>query len=511
MFRMLQRASLVFFGIALSLVGRAHAAGDFWIKIGEAANGQYTSYVDTSSVISTGQGTLAAWLRRDYAKPVSDGIFAPNYVADLRRVIFRCAEPSVAVIEQVRLDASEKPVKQDRWPEAQWRFDGLPSGSISHLEARVVCGLGALPSSKVSSSADGDWRQLAPGNNVVGIDHAWVPGSAGYFVVRTRHFLKDVQTFSGKPYTVAINYWVVLCKRPGVGLFAFVNRNAGGEIVESLVVPPESVKLWSPSDTGQHFVEEFAFSTLCKSEAQSAKASPSNSTSTPATSAPAPSRAESSAESSNEEKPKIKTGTGFYVSIDGHILTNSHVVAGCTQIAVRHPDRTSEPAQKLAEDTKNDLALLRVARRPTAVAVFRQTPAAPGEQAMAIGFPLPGTLSSEAVVSSGNVSAAAGLGDDVSLIQITAPVQPGNSGGPLIEKSGLVLGVVVAKLDALKFALRTGDIPQNVNFAIKGEVARLFLDTYGVKYSTSAQGKALDPEAIASRGKNLAVFIVCAE
>ena len=76
------------------------------------------------------------------------------------------------------------------------------------------------------------------------------------------------------------------------------------------------------------------------------------------------------------------------------------------------------------------------------------------------------------------ITALAGLGDDDRLYQISAPVQPGNSGGPLFDESGRVIGIVVAKLDALKMAAATGYIPQNVNFAIKSGIAGSFLGPF---------------------------------
>ena len=92
---------------------------------------------------------------------------------------------------------------------------------------------------------------------------------------------------------------------------------------------------------------------------------------------------------------------------------------------------------------------------------------AKGEQIVIYGFPLAGALASTGNLATGIVSALAGLGDDTSKLQISAPIQPGNSGGPVLDQSGHVIGVVVSKLNAIKAASITGDIPQNVNFAIK--------------------------------------------
>ncbi|MEO6022708.1 MAG: trypsin-like peptidase domain-containing protein, partial [Burkholderiales bacterium] len=94
-------------------------------------------------------------------------------------------------------------------------------------------------------------------------------------------------------------------------------------------------------------------------------------------------------------------------------------------------------------------------------------------------------------------------------IQISAPVQPGNSGGPLLDKGGNVVGVVVAKLNALKVVAANGDIPQNVNFAISGHVARAFLDANGVTYESSNSDMPLSTPDIADRAKKYTVLIQC--
>jgi hypothetical protein len=82
----------------------------------------------------------------------------------------------------------------------------------------------------------------------------------------------------------------------------------------------------------------------------------------------------------------------------------------------------------------------------------------------------------------GNVTALSGLRDDSRYIQISAAVQPGNSGGPAIDEAGRLMGVVVSKLNAVAFARLTGDIPQNVNFAIKVSTLVSFLEAHNVRY-----------------------------
>jgi S1-C subfamily serine protease len=144
------------------------------------------------------------------------------------------------------------------------------------------------------------------------------------------------------------------------------------------------------------------------------------------------------------------------------------------------------------------------------VAVFR-TGLAPrqGDAVVAFGFPLPGLLSSEGNVSTGILSATSGLQNDVRFVQISAPVQPGNSGGPLFDSSGHVIGVVVAKLDAVKVAELTGDIPQNVNFAVHWSEVRAFLDEAGVPYQKEVSQRRVTTSTTAATASRIAVAIEC--
>jgi len=175
-------------------------------------------------------------------------------------------------------------------------------------------------------------------------------------------------------------------------------------------------------------------------------------------------------------------GTGFFVSAQGHMLTNAHVAGNCRSLAVLIENQRLD-AHLVRKDDTNDLALLRVStRQAPAHARFRSgAPVRAGDDIVVAGFPLPTVLQNGLNITTGNVSAMTGLGGNTALLQITAPVQPGNSGGPLLDLSGNVVGVIVSKLDAQRIARVTGDIPQNVNFAIQGAIARLFLESSGLR------------------------------
>ena len=157
------------------------------------------------------------------------------------------------------------------------------------------------------------------------------------------------------------------------------------------------------------------------------------------------------------------TGSGFRVA-RGAIVTNHHAIDGCSSLRVN-----GTPAQLRGSDARSDLALLGVNVSGPSSSLRAQR-AAVGEPVAVAGYPLRGLLSGFNMTM-GNLSSLSGIGGDTRLLQITAPVQPGNSGGPMLDSAGNLMGVVVSKLDAIKAAMITGDIPQNVNFAINTKVA----------------------------------------
>jgi len=209
------------------------------------------------------------------------------------------------------------------------------------------------------------------------------------------------------------------------------------------------------------------------------------------------------------QSTSIRTGTGFAVSRSTHIVTNAHVVARCEALRVHFGSQVAY-ASVLALDEGDDLAVLQTQLVLPKIIAVRGSPALRlGESVVAFGFPLTGSLSMEGNLTTGNVSALAGLGDDPKYLQITAPVQPGNSGGPLLDESGNLIGVITAKLDAMAIAKRTGDIPQNVNFAIKTAGVEAFLKSAGVRYEKSISDRPLSVADIADLAKAATVRIEC--
>lgn len=205
---------------------------------------------------------------------------------------------------------------------------------------------------------------------------------------------------------------------------------------------------------------------------------------------------------------KTSSGTGFFVSNTGQVVTNAHVVEGCSDARIRGRAISETTARIVARDTTNDLALLSTDYRSEKFASVRLV-ARLGEPIAVFGFPLTQVLATSGNFTLGNITALAGVGDDTRFIQISAPVQPGNSGGPLLDEQGNVVGVVTAKLNALKTLMTSGDVPQNVNFAIRATGLVAFLQGNGINLDASGKAAKMSPPDLAEEAASISVQVSC--
>lgn len=208
----------------------------------------------------------------------------------------------------------------------------------------------------------------------------------------------------------------------------------------------------------------------------------------------------------NPNARRVASGTGFVVAPD-RVLTNHHVVDGCNRVLARSADgRWLAAVPPARVDSALDLALLSVPGNPGPSLAFRSAPALRrGEGVVAYGYPLAGLLSSDPKLTRGEVNALAGIRNDPNTIQISAEVQPGNSGGPLLDMHGHVVGVVVAKLDS-----RRVQNVDNVNFAVRNEAAQAFLRRAGVEFRTAeSRGQDRSAADVGDIAHRSTVFLRC--
>jgi S1-C subfamily serine protease len=219
-----------------------------------------------------------------------------------------------------------------------------------------------------------------------------------------------------------------------------------------------------------------------------------------------------------EYKPKPKpesgrkligTGTGFVVN-KYYVVTAEHVLEDCNAVSIRHRNRKIG-AQTVARDASNDLGLIRLQKPIGNTAKLRGGKRVRlGERVANYGYPLFGQLSTSATITEGNVNNLSGWGDDPTLLQFDAPTQPGNSGGPLLDRSGNVIGVAIKGLSK-KYADATGHIAQNVNFAVKSNIVVGFLQSNNIPFQTAASTEKLELPDIAEKAEAFTVFVGCWE
>lgn len=211
-----------------------------------------------------------------------------------------------------------------------------------------------------------------------------------------------------------------------------------------------------------------------------------------------------------QQARRIGFGTAFRVSPAGHLVTNRHVVEGCTAIGLVSGNKVTARLQLVATDPKHDLALLAGPVSTDWAALRAADEPVQGEDVLVYGYPLPGMLSASGQLGAGMVTALTGIRSDPDQMQIDAPLQRGNSGGPLLDRRGQVVGVVFAKLNALRVAQLTGDLPQNVNFAVRLAPLKQLLAGHRVPYTVGAPSDAeLSNQQIAARARAWTVPIAC--
>lgn len=225
----------------------------------------------------------------------------------------------------------------------------------------------------------------------------------------------------------------------------------------------------------------------------------------------------------------VTSGSGFFVSKSGHLITNQHVVNKCKKVTVGDNAKRQVTANILDTDRRNDLALLKISSLQTTSkdtksliqklgvnivplasdGLMRSEDVELGEDVLVAGYPYGEIFSDSIKVTKGIVSANRGAGDDAGQFQLDAAVQPGNSGGPIYDSSGNIVGVVVATLNKRNFEKIVGSLPENINFGIKASTVKQFLTSSGLITKWSKRSKSMSTRELAKIAKRQTVMVMC--
>jgi S1-C subfamily serine protease len=202
-------------------------------------------------------------------------------------------------------------------------------------------------------------------------------------------------------------------------------------------------------------------------------------------------------------------GSGFVIGKKGEIATDFHVVRRCAELRVKSASgQFNVLTHVIAEDQPDDLAMLADGGFGSRLKL-RSTGAQLGENLVTYGFPLGQVLSGTGNLTTGSVSSTTGLQGSDKTFQFSAPGQPGNSGGPVVDQSGAVIGIFVSKLNALAIAAAIGDISQNVNFATNAGLLRALMEKNGIGYELSGPPHPRSNTELADELQKATVKIEC--
>ncbi len=207
---------------------------------------------------------------------------------------------------------------------------------------------------------------------------------------------------------------------------------------------------------------------------------------------------------------EISSGTGFFINDQGYFVSNNHVVEICSEVKTKNEGQTYT-ANIIAVDKKNDLALGKVNFSDNDYISMSDDGARLGEEVIVAGFPFQQHLSESIKVTQGIISSLSGPGNDYSIFQMDAAVQPGNSGGPIINNQGELIGVTVAKADSDVFYEETGSLPENINFGIKVETLKPFLSANKIKqpWSFFSSSNSMNGVELADKANNTTIHLQC--
>lgn len=345
-----------------------------------------------------------------------------------------------------------------------------------------------------------DWRPLpSPAQYQATVDLDSVIAQKGVMRFTVRRAYPNAQSHaSGKEYFSSRLLYLADCNARTAALVVTQYYGQDRKLIQADVKPQVKRSELTAPEPGSDLAEALKLACVRLAETGGAQPPAAKSGESPpgAPAKPAPSRGSS--------------GSGIVVNRAGSILTNEHVVRACDGYEVIDNENRKLKATVQATDAKNDLALLAVDEHfPVAAKLRKHSEPRLGESVTVVGYPLVGVLGDKPSVGFGNVTSTIGIRGNPAQMQISVPIQRGASGGPVLDQSANVIGVVVSKLDALKFAERGGDLPQNVNFAIRAAPLRAFLEANKVDVADSNDTATLSVTEIASRGATVTVRVRC--
>ncbi|HEX7760306.1 MAG TPA: serine protease [Caulobacteraceae bacterium] len=473
---------------ALALGAAAPSLAESWTPIGQNPAGDKFE-LDQDS-LKMRDGAVDARVRVKLHAPSKDNLGGRFYVTGVTERLENCSQALSATIAYVYYDDSGAVTSSYSVALPAWQFITVAPGTLGEQFQTRICEaarshglLGHAPSPPPSGGAPG--RLVASLKIGPSVKEGWTlaatdktdnsqvfvlegsvfkgSGASGNEVVFFQKMVRPrlTQFGDGTPYLTAYSVAMIDCTNGDYGVGATDFYGEGDKLVSTV---PEKIKdmVLYPSkpDTLQAMVRE----AVCKPGV--------------AKSSPPPSKDNGGAGGDDEDDGAFYTGTGW-MGPKGYLITANHVTEGMDHLVLYQGGHVVGTAQVVLADPANDVAVLKPKFRDGAhpSIAFSVQPAVLGERVFTLGYPAPDVLGVSLKMTSGEVSALDGLDaqshriDDARLMQISVPVQSGNSGGPVMADDGRAVGIVISRME------RTGEdeTAQNINYALKISYVRALL------------------------------------
>jgi S1-C subfamily serine protease len=489
MARGLWRCGVAAMALAAGLtLGASEVRAEQWLLSGASTKGDLYE-IDLDTISRTG-AVARTWLRQTLAKPAKNPVNGKSYVVIIVQQYLDCQNRRSGVSELIYRDRQGRVISSTSGA-VSWQ-DVVP-GSVTESLWRIACRASEPPPEKplLDNILDGQWLSIGLSTDKkysmsVKLDQVQKVGDGGaYFLSRFDYIGFDVvHGFPIKHVVIANLMDCRQSKTAELGYDSYMSRTVRAE---SYRAPDNEISLRS-IPPGSFLAN--SQQPICAAAATSAKDS--------------------------DGQPGQTGGVGVgtaWVGDKGYLVTASHVIEGGKSIEVYSDGEKVGRAKVVADDPANDVAILKfVPERPMTLRALALAPhgAALGRSVFTLGYPAPDVLGQQVKMTAGQVSSTAGIEDDARFLQISVPIQPGNSGGPIIAWDGSVVGVVDAKLRRLSDDPESKEAPpENVNYAVKASYVRAMLeDLPDLGGYTYVKGTAGHDELVAAARRAVFMLVV---
>lgn len=478
------------FTLVCSLVSAASAAGQEWVVVGVDGDGNRFE-LDVSSVVLNGDVALG-WVQQTNRRPLRMPAGTGNYLSLLTTQHFNCANGQGAIAAAVYRDNRGMTLANlNESPPFAWQ--SVAPGSVGAALNRAACAI--AKGETVGDVRRGDWRSAGGGGTSPANSYSLsvlmddiVEVAPGIISVLSRSDYGQYQAVDGVPFRYIVDENLVNCRTRELAIIGSTFLVTPTRVVREQSTPVAQVK---PTPIAPGSIAQTAFGPVCS----------------------APTRAEGpgGAGSGGSGGGGIGFGTAWATD-KGYLVTASHVIEDAAEILLFQDGVRVGSARVVVDDPANDVAVLRYTPErpgPLTIIPLSRDPPALGRSVFTMGYPAPQVMGQRVKLTTGVISSTAGAGNDVREVQISIPIQGGNSGGPLVAANGQAMGVIASSLVSFDGGDDPSNRPELVNYAVKAAYVRPLIDDLPDLGGYTPVEASADMEQLAERLRP-AVFMVVA-